>query len=158
MSTDIFNYKFEIVIGNDTSKVAENYNKQMLLKDLVKDGIILTPQDYTNNIVNYYNTALGILTALIIIFSVVTYFHIRFMSKQQINEVFKEVLKDSKEFETNVLNAVFGRADSKFASIERADEIETRLREIDIEEIINRLDQLESKVNSEGDQTLEEDN
>ena len=121
-SCNLFNYNIRII--NPVKKeVSENFSeKAKLMIELEKDGILLTPQEYTNNVVTYYNTALTILAAMIVLFSVISYFHLKFLSEKQIIDTLKKSL-DTKEFKTTIKESIFGKAEEIFASVETADEI-----------------------------------
>ena len=86
LSANLFNYRIRIDKVNinaiqlsDTLKIKNNTDsiyqsrvefKQTLVEDLKNDKSILTPQEYTNNIVNYYNSILLILSVMLAAFSV----------------------------------------------------------------------------------------
>ncbi len=141
-NTNVFNYKVNILVGKDVDTLEHFSEKSEILKELTNEGIIVTPQVYTNNIVNYYNTALTIVIATLIIFSIMSYIQLRFISRRQIGEVFKESLKDSKEFEQFVSDAIFGKAEERFASTEDMDKVLKKLEQIDVNnEIQNNEEQ-----------------
>jgi amino acid transporter len=118
---------------NDSINIQKN--KVELIQDLHNEGTILTPQEYTNNIVSYYNTSITLLVFLFILFSFISYFHLKFLSNEQINKALEEKIKDSKEMERIIMEAFAGKADGKYESIENVDS----LRDI-IDEMGKRLD------------------
>ena len=130
-SFNLYNYSIKIV--NPTHvEVSEKYSeKAKLIRELENDGILLTPQEYTSNVISYYNTALTILAAMLIIFSVVGYFHLKFLSSKQIHDSLRDSLKDSKEFETIITETIFGKAEDVFASLSKMDGAETRIGNIE---------------------------
>lgn len=142
-NTNLFNYEVKILVGKNADSLENYTDKVKLIKELQGNGIIVTPQEYTNNIVNYYNTALTIVLAILILFSIMSYIQLRFISRRQIEEVFKDSLKDSKEFDQFVSEAIFGKAEERFVKI---GDIGDKLAEI--EDLRDRLEQMESDLES----------
>ncbi|MDR3596875.1 hypothetical protein [Clostridium sp.] len=146
-----FNYHYSIVKNNiyliNPSKKDSliKYTEQAkIIKELENDHIILTPQEYTSNILTYYNTFLTILIAMLLIFSFISYLHLRFLSEKEISDVFRKKL-DSGEFE----DILFGKAEERFVSSESLNEVMAGINNKADNEIINdileRLDDLENK-------------
>jgi len=155
---NLFNYEIKIIGGSNVDSVYHYIEKSELLKELMDEGVVVTPQVYTNNIVNYYNTALTILIAMLIIFSIVSYFQLRFISRKQIGDEFKESIRDSKEFDEFVSQAIFGKAEEKFVKIEDLDYVINKIENIDA--MLNSIEQLESdleKLKNKDDQLFKED-
>ncbi len=125
LSANLFNYRIKIDKVNinaiqlsDTIKIKNStdsiYNarielKQKLVDDLKDDKSILTPQEYTNNIVNYYNSILLILSVMLAAFSVLSFVYI----KSQTNDWVQEKL-ESDEFKENVSEILVGKAENRF--------------------------------------------
>lgn len=128
---NLYNYNIKIINPKKIDQYEYKYTKSAILKQLEEDGILLTPQEYTSNLIEYYNTALSILAGLLIVFSVVSYFHLRFLSRSQINEILKENLRDSKEFETIINDTIFGKAEDKFINYEQYDQLLQRLDDVE---------------------------
>jgi len=125
LSANLFNYRIRIDKVNinaiqlsDTLKIKNNTDsiyqsrvefKQTLVEDLKNDKSILTPQEYTNNIVNYYNSILLILSVMLAAFSVLSFVYI----KSQTNDWIQEKL-DSDEFKEEVSEILVGKAENRF--------------------------------------------
>jgi hypothetical protein len=150
-----FNYHFTIVKNNSylinparADSLLKYSEKAKIIKELEKDHIILTPQEYTNNILSYYDTFLTILIAMLILFSVVSYIHLRFLSEKEIAAVFKKKV-ESGEFESILHDAVYGKAEERFVTSESLNELISKIDEKatieSLDEIISRVDDLESK-------------
>lgn len=135
-STNIFNYEVKLISGNDVDSLESYSDKIKLIEELMNDGVIVSPQEYTNNIVNYYNTALTILVALLLIFSIMSYLHLQFISKEQVLEGFKENLK-SRKFEKLLTETIFGKAEDKFPSLDLVEDIKQKIADLqtDLEEM-----------------------
>lgn len=121
-----FNYDFTI---NEVSINASNLNlgtdsvrsidmnaiyleaQSHLVAELKKGKLVLTPQEYTNNVVNYYNSILLILSVLIAAFSALSFIYLKNQSREVINDVLK-----SEEFNDSVSEMVIGRAESRIIS------------------------------------------
>lgn len=146
-----FNHHYSIYKNNTylinsskTDSLIKYSEKAKLIKELESDHIILTPQEYTSNILSYYNTFLTILIAMLVVFSVVSYIHLRFLSEKEIIDAFKKKL-DSGEFE----DILFGKAEERFVSSETLSEVMSGINkkadsEI-IDDILARLNDLENK-------------
>lgn len=107
-----------MLVNNQQTNLTLDKSKIELIKELQKDKIILTPQEYTNNIASYYNTAITLLVFLFIIFSFISYFHLKFLSKEQITKALDERIRDSKELERIIIEAFSGKADERYETIE----------------------------------------
>lgn len=91
VSSSFFNYRIRIdkfMISNTTSnnQHGESYSSIYDLKNKVEedlraklknDSYILTPAEYTNNIVSYYNTFLLILSVMLAAFSFLSFIYIK---------------------------------------------------------------------------------
>lgn len=148
-SLNLHSYKVKVI----NPKIVESQNsdtaKTELINQLLDDGVILTPQDYTSNIASYYNTAITLLVFLFIIFSFIGYFHLKFISKEQIHKALEEKLKDSKSMQTLLEEAFIGVADDKYA---RLDILER------IEELENELDKLKQANEPKDEQVIPKQN
>lgn len=123
-SLNLFNYSFHIEkININNAQLAENvatpdinpiFQRQLLLKEqllieLKKDRSILTPQEYTNNIVNYYNNLLLILSVMLAAFSALSFVYIKSLSRDLIQDKLQ-----SNEFQEQVGNKLLGQAENNF--------------------------------------------
>jgi hypothetical protein len=132
----VFSMKFHVynvqIINPKLIDSIDNYNNKIqLIKEMQRDGVLLTPQEYTSNIASYYNTAIAILVFLFILFSIVSYFHLKSSSKEQIQEltlkIFEEKIRDSKEVGQIIMDTFAGKADDKYASLEDVEDLRERL-------------------------------
>ena len=150
-STNLFNYRIRIEKINvnavqitDTLDLRTKMDsimelrfelKRRLIEDLKNDKSILTPQEYTNNIVNYYNTILLILSVMLAAFSVLSFVYI----KSQTNDWVQEKL-ESKEFKEEVSEVLVGKAEDRFR--ETISDLQTKLSAMDdkIADLNERID------------------
>lgn len=123
-------FNVQIINPRNVDSIDTKYtNKIELIKQMQNEGILLTPQEYTSNIVSYYNTAITILVFLFILFSFLSYFHLKFLSNEQILKIFEEKIQDSKKMEEIIVSAFSGKADDKYETIERVEILRDRLEE-----------------------------
>ncbi|WP_346862096.1 hypothetical protein [uncultured Draconibacterium sp.] len=141
-STNIFNYRIVIEKDRQNQTKIESELKRQIYEELKRDKIVLTPQEYTNNIVNYYNTAFLILSAMLIVFSFISYFHLKFLSDEHLRKRMK-----SEEFQEIIKQSIFGRAEEKFLKKEYEDKIRQ-----DMIKISERIENLELIVELEDDE------
>ena len=137
-SLNLHTYNVSVLNPKQLDSLEIDANKIEFINRLHTEGTILTPQEYTNNIVSYYNTAITLLVFLFILFSFVSYFHLKFVSNEQIIKILNEKMKDSKEMEKIIMEAISGKADDKYATIESVEAvrqlIEGEKEEIELEE------------------------
>jgi hypothetical protein len=110
----IFDYRVSIekVHVNSANLVSDSICavfKKELVKELNENKLILTPQEYTNNVVNYYNSILLILSVMIAAFSIISFIYIRNQSRDLIQESL-----NSKEFQNKISEKLIGNVDSHF--------------------------------------------
>lgn len=141
-----FNYEIKIINPNSNSSITAQMNKMQLIRELEREGVLLTPQEYTSNVINYYNTVLTILAALLIIFSIVSYVHLKYISEEQLYKVFQNAMKKDKDFDKYVTDTIFGRAESKFAKTSMYDELIEKVNDLN-----NRLSSIEAMVEENED-------
>ena len=89
-------------------------SKTDIIHELENKGIIITPQEYTNHISNYYNTILTFLVSLFVIFSVVTYFHLKYVAEEKIVKSVKELIINSYEVKDTIRDTIRGLADDEY--------------------------------------------
>jgi len=152
-------------------------NQISVLKDLESKGILLTPQEYTSHITNYYNTLVGFLIGLFILFSFVSFWSIKNTAKKDIEEaktkmkeefekaketIEKELLddlRDSKSFSEEITKTI--KEDMRDTILTKSDAIlvgiNTKLKELEdkqtkhSEDIELIYEELELDANSEID-------
>ena len=117
-------------------------SKLDVIHELEDKGILLTPQEYTNNISNYYNTIITILVALFILFSFVTYTHLKYVAEEQIQERLKKLLTTSEEVKNIIRRTISGFADEQY--IKRED-LDNYINE-QIQNMSRRIDYLEERL------------
>jgi hypothetical protein len=136
-SLNLFNYRIHIdkiyvnaLQGTDTIQetVGSAFNaqiefKKQMVAELQKDKIVLTPQEYTNNVVNYYNNLLMFLSIMLAAFSILSFVYLRAQS----NDLIQDKLQ-SEEFKEEVSEALVGMAESRFR--DRLSEIQDELKSI----------------------------
>lgn len=114
---------------------------------LNKKGVLLTPQEYTAHIESFYNNIIALLIALLAVFSIVTYIHLRFLAKEEIQNQVKLFMKSSPEIKEIIEENAAGKIDDAvYDSIN--EEIVTK-RELKIaiqEELQNICNEDESKL------------
>lgn len=134
-----------------------NENDQMLtspevelMSSLRDKGVLLTPAEYTNNIIGYYNTLIAFLAIFFVVFTVAGYFAIRNMSKKEVRDEAREILQDSSRFKEDVLSVLRGEFDGEYLSHEDYDEQLQSMQE-DISSIKGGiLETIETKIQKNG--------
>lgn len=99
----------DTTISNITSFEVKEKLKE--IEELKSKGVLLTPQEYTAHIESFYNNIIAILIALLAVFSLVTYFHLRFLAKDEIQKQVKDVLKSSIEIKQIIQDNIDGKID-----------------------------------------------
>lgn len=102
------NYEINDTTISDLSSFEVN-EKLKEIEELKSKGILLTPQEYTAHIESFYNNIIAILVALLAVFSLATYLHLRFLAKDEILKQVKDVLKSSPEIETIIRENIDGK-------------------------------------------------
>lgn len=112
------------------------------LQNMREKGELLSSGEFASRITGYYNTLVAVLTALFVLFTIVTYLTIRskFDSKfedkardledkqrQKIVDELRNMLSDSKQLDEVIKSAVGGRVDDSIATQEEVDNIATDL-------------------------------
>jgi hypothetical protein len=120
-------YNVSILNPTQLDSLTLETNRIELIQELHREGSVMTPQEYANNIVSYYNTAITLLVFLFILFSFISYFHLKFVSKEEIIKILGEKMKDSKEMEKIIMEAISGKADDKYATIESVDDLKKHI-------------------------------
>lgn len=98
-------------------------NKVAIIKELETKGILLTPDEYTSHIVSFYNSLIACLIGTLIVFSFLGYFSMKSKMKEQIQESLEDMMRDSKKFESTILENVYGRATEDFVQVEDFDNL-----------------------------------
>lgn len=101
-------------INDTTISNITNFDVKEKLEEIEKlkaKGILLTPQEYTAHIESFYSNLIAILIALLAVFSLATYFHLRFVAKEEIMKQVKEALTSSTEIEQIIRDNIEGKID-----------------------------------------------
>lgn len=83
------------------------------IEELKAKGVLLTPQEYTAHIESFYNSIITILVALLAVFSLVTYFHLRFLAKEEVQNQVKDFVKSSPEVKQIIQENIGGKIDDE---------------------------------------------
>lgn len=114
---------------NDSVSIEEINAKIESINKLKEQGVLLTPQEYTNNVVNYYNTVITFLVALLAIFSLVTFFHLKFITVDEVKKKVTELLRKSPDIQDIIVKNTQGRIDELlFDTTEKIAKIEAELK------------------------------
>ncbi len=114
--------------NSDSIIQIQNLYKKQLLNELTQAKLILTPQEYTNNIVNYYNNFLMVLSVMLAGLSFLGFVYL----KSQSNDLISSRLK-SDEFKDEVKSQLIGEAEGRYREL--LSELENKIQYLE-EEII----------------------
>lgn len=95
-----------------------------LIDSLHKSNVILTPKEYTSNVVDYYNVAFLIMSAMLVAFTLLSFAHF----KSSIKTAFQDLL-ESEDFQKNVADTLSGRAIEYYG--EQFDDLEEKIKKLD---------------------------
>jgi hypothetical protein len=120
-SLSLFNYRIQInkitvntIDSIHYANIDSIYNSNLIFKhqlydELKNEKCILTPQEYTNNVINYYNTAFLILTVMLGAFSFLSFVYLKSHSSDLIQEKLQ-----SEKFKEEVSEVLVGKAEDRF--------------------------------------------
>lgn len=97
--------------------------KNKILREEVQAGRLLTANQMSEKITGYYDKLIDVLIALFVVFTVVSYFAIRNVSKKEVRDEAREILQDSSKFKGDVLENLRGEFDGAYLSHDEYDEI-----------------------------------
>ena len=116
---------------HDSISIEEINAKIESINKLKEQGVLLTPQEYTNNVVNYYNTVKTFLVALLAIFSLVTFFHLKFITVDEVKKQVKELLRKSPDIQNVIIENTKGKIEELlFDTTERINKLEAELKDL----------------------------
>lgn len=119
-------------------------------------GVLLTPQEYTAHIESFYNNIIVILVALLGVFSLATYFHLRFLAKDEIQKQVKEVLTSSSEIKQIIENNIEGKIeDAVYNAIDEEIVTKSDLKS-EIKKVIEQYNKYDVEDESEIDESESE--
>ncbi len=129
--TDNANNLFE-----DSNQVDTLAINATFLQRMRENGELLTADEFASRITDYYNTLVAVLTALFVLFTVVTYLTIKSKfegkfedkareletnQRQRIIDELRSMLNDSKKIDEVITSAIGGHIDDKIATKEEVD-------------------------------------
>lgn len=97
--------------------------KNKILREEALAGRLLTANQMSEKITGYYDKLIDVLIALFVVFTVVSYFAIRNLSKKEVRDEAREILQDSSKFKGDVLENLRGEFDGAYLSHDEYDEI-----------------------------------
>lgn len=136
--------------------------KNRIFREEVQAGRLLTANQMSEKITGYYDKLIDVLIALFVVFTVVSYFAIRNLSKKEVREEARDILEDSSKFKGDVLENLRGEFDGAYLSHDEYDEILRTVQEdiVSIKESIDgiRADQVKTtaKPATKKTQTIKE--
>ena len=102
-----FDYKAVVIVQqeqlNANSGPILTMPEATLLKSLREKGVLLTPSEYTNNIVSYYNTLIAFLSVFFVVFTIFGYYVVRNQSKKEVRDEARDILLESTTFKNQVI-------------------------------------------------------
>ena len=140
-----------LACNNDSATYANLRNK--ILRDEMKAGRLMTAEQMSEKITGYYDKLIDVLIALFILFTIISYFVIRNMSKKEVRDEAREILKDSNKFQRDVLEVLRGEFDGAYLSHEEYDEIIKILRE-DVASLKNTQESKDEKPSAQNKQIV----
>ena len=122
--------------------------KDRIFREEIQAGRLLTANQMSEKITGYYDKLIDVLIALFVVFTVVSYFAIRNLSKKEVREEARDILEDSSKFKGDVLENLRGEFDGAYLSHDEYDEILRTVQEdiVSIKECIEgiRADQVKA--------------
>ena len=82
--------------------------KDNILREEMKAGRLMTADQMSDKITGYYDKLIDVLIALFVLFTVISYFAIRNLSKKEVRDEAREILQDSSKFKGDVLEVLRG--------------------------------------------------
>lgn len=144
-----FNYRAVVIIEQtqlaSDSRPVITIPEAELMSSLRDKGYLMTPAEYTNNMIGYYNTLIAFLSVFFVVFTVAGYFAIRGLSKKEVREEARELLKDSQSFRSEVLETIKGQFDADYVL---TDVYEDKVKELDERVATLETNQAEPRVAS----------
>lgn len=147
----------------------ENNSKVQILKTMREKGELLTANEFASRITSYYNTLVAVLGTMFLLFTIATYFSIkqvfenkfddkeRDIDKKQeqiehdlgnkIKTELQDLLRDSRSFRDELVDAVKGNIDGQFVTLEVFDELQSYIKEIKEQQkdIVKQMDCLQER-------------
>jgi len=131
-----YNYKSVYIIDRQVQTINLKLIEIETLNKLKEEGLLVTPDEFANNITSYYNTFVTFLSVLFVVFSFISYLSIKATTKENIkNDIdssLKEMLNDSLKVQNTILEAISGKFDDAY---------------VDKEDFTTTVTSIESKIN-----------
>ena len=140
-----------LACNNDSATYANLRNK--ILREEMKAGRLMTAEQMSEKITGYYDKLIDVLIAFFILFTIISYFVIRNMSKKEVRDEAREILKDSNKVQRDVLEVLRGEFDGAYLSHEEYDEIIKILRE-DVASLKNTQESKDEKPSAQNKQIV----
>lgn len=144
-----FNYRAVVIIEQtqlaSDSRPVITIPEAELMASLRDKGYLMTPAEYTNNMIGYYNTLIAFLSVFFVVFTIAGYFAIRGLSKKEVREEARELLKDSQSFRSEVLETIKGQFDADYVLTDVYDD---KVKELDERVATLETNQAEPRVAS----------
>ena len=142
-----FDYSAVYIIPQESiqsqNQVSLSVPETVLLQSMRDKGYLVTPAEYTNNIVGYYNTLIAFMAVFFVVFTIAGYFAIRALSKKEVREEARDILIDSESFRKEITNTLKGIFDASYV---QSDDYEERFESVE-----EKLEELWNKVNDVDD-------
>jgi hypothetical protein len=164
-----FNYVGVLLVNpvHQTDSLRSSPEKLDVLNDLRNQGVLLTPEEYTSRLGDYYNTLVAFLAVMFVFFTLVSLYNIKDSAKTEIEsrilalheeqrqmdarladkirEQTISMMNDSKSFNDAVITALKGKSEDELVTKKdiniidlKVEELETKIEEIEIAiEILN---------------------
>lgn len=153
-----FNYAGVLLVNpvHQTDSLRSSPDRLEVLNDLRDQGVLLTPEEYTSRLGDYYNTLVAFMAVMFVFFTIVSFYNIKDSAKNEIEsrilalheeqrqleakladrirDYTISLMNDSKSFNDAVLTALKGESE---------DELVTKK---DIAFIGNKVEELETKI------------
>lgn len=140
----IISLKDELQINHiNNCNIKEKLREVQELKD---KGVLLTPQEYTNNVVNYYNTIIVLLVTLLALFSVVSFLHLKFIALDEVKKNVTELLRKSPEIQEVLVSNFQGKIDETLPQREEFEELRRQVELLSINDIEDESELEKMKV------------
>lgn len=139
----------QTVVADSLTMDALSVNQISVLRELEDRGILLTPHEYTSHITSYYNTLIGLLIGLFILFSFISFWSIKNTAHREIEEaknaiekeILNRVVRDG-VFLEKLKDGIIGRVQDIILAKSDKQRIDD-----DIEDIVRKQIELEENVN-----------
>lgn len=129
----------------DSLRSVSGLNEKVSQLKLAKDkGLLLTPQEYTNNIVSYYNTIIVVLIGIITALTIFGAIQIKLIVRRSIEKDILDILSDTKFVANNIAPHIKGVVDDRVPYVVE-DTLESMLDDI-LKDLDDRLDEVNNKI------------